>query len=40
MAKPEDVTAFETELHHRFNEDKRKKELEVKGLFETIEVKD
>ena len=38
--KPEDVTAFESELKHRFKEDKRQKELEVKGLFDTLEVKD
>ena len=40
MAKPDDVTVFETELQTRFKEDKRKKELEVKGLFETLDLKD
>lgn len=31
---------FEKEVKARFRDDKRKKELEVKGLFETMELKD
>ena len=40
MAKPDDVTVFEKEIQAKFRDDKRKKELEIKGLFETMDLKD